>query len=56
MQIVPFTCDLDVDLTHSPVGANIFLPFLELNFEDRSISNDPPLTRSVIELKSLLLP
>jgi hypothetical protein len=32
--------------------ANSFLPFPELNFEDRSIFDDPSLNRSVIELNA----
>lgn len=52
IQIVPFTFDLDVGLIHSPAGANNFLPFPELNFEDRSIFDNPSLNRSVIELNA----
>lgn len=52
IQIVPFTFDLDVGLIHSPAGANSFLPFPELNFEDRSIFDNPSLNRSVVELNA----
>jgi hypothetical protein len=41
IQIAPFTFDLDVGLIHSPGGPSSFLPFLELNFQDRSIFDDP---------------
>jgi len=52
IQIVPFTFDIDLGLIHSPAGANSFLPFPELNFEDRSIFDNPSLNRSVIELNA----
>ena len=52
---MPLTFDLDVGIIHSPAGANSFLPFSELNFQDRSIFDDPSLNYCVIDLNSFFL-
>ena len=50
IQIAPYSFELDVGLIHSPAGAKSFLPFPQLNFQERRIFADPSWNCCVIDL------